>query len=145
MRELLSLRRDEAPVIGEIYKYSTFFVECVADDDDDPMLRCSKCCFDVESCGSVCDSTPRSSSHRYFKLVPGDERETAADVKIRYIEETKKYLPKIGEKFTSMVGLVELVKTCSRDVATCSMCDLTLRECRKSRCLMDCYYRRVTQ
>ncbi len=47
MRELLSLRRNEPPIIGEVYRYKSNFLKCVADDSS-PADGCEKCFFVTE-------------------------------------------------------------------------------------------------
>lgn len=93
MRELLSLRRDEAPIIGEVYRYKNECLKCVADNAT-PVERCEKCYFDAEYCGGLCDGEYCAFPRRHFEQVLENELETAADVKFRHIEETKGERPK---------------------------------------------------
>ena len=139
MRELLSLRRDEAPIIGEVYKYENKFLKCVVDS----CSWCEKCFFDVESCGKFCNREYVALPRRHFETVPENEAETAADVKFRHVEETEIDTPLIGERLIAAVGLVEYVETSNRCLNDCVQCDLTQRECDKASCDCGCFYRKI--
>lgn len=143
MRDLLSLRRDEAPIIGEVYRYKNEFLKCVADKCS-PDEGCEKCYFDAESC-SFCNGEYGATQYHHFEQVPECEAETAADVKFRHIEETKNASPLLGERFIAAVGLVEYIETWNRDLCSCVFCDLTQRECDESSCGCGCFYRKVKQ
>lgn len=139
MRELLSLRRDEAPIIGEVYRYKNEYLKCVADN---PGESCAKCAFDETTCGCLCDAKSVFPL-RHFEAVPENELETAADVKFRHIEETKGDLPLLGERFIAAVGLVEYVEAGDRAICSCVFCDLTQRECDEAECGVNCCYQRA--
>lgn len=144
MRELLSLRRDEAPIIGEVYRYKGDYLKCVADDGS-YADGCKKCYFDVEDCDGSCDGEFGALPRRHFEEVPESEAETAADVKFRHIEETKGKRPFIGERFIAVAGLVEYVNVPNARVIDCACCDLTQRECDDSFCDCGYFYQRVKQ
>ena len=139
MRELLSLRRDEAPVIGEVYRYENKFLKCVVDSRS----WCENCFFNGESCGNLCDKKGGALPLRHFEQVIENEIETAADVKFRHVEETKIDEAFIGERLIAAVGLVEYVETSNRCLNDCVQCDLTQRECDESSCGCGCFYRKV--
>ena len=139
MRELLSLRRDEAPIIGEVYRYKNEFLKCVADN---PGESCVKCYFDETACGCLCDAKSVFPL-RHFETVPESEAETAAVVKFRHVEEMRGDLPLIGERLIASVGLVEYVETRNRDLCSCVFCDLTQRECDEAECGSGCHYEKV--
>lgn len=139
MRELLSLRRDEAPFIGEVYKYENEYLKCVVDS----CSWCENCFFDVESCGKLCDKKDGALPRRHFEQVPENEVENAADVKFRHIEETKDESPEKGEIFIATVGLVRYAETWGRDICPCCLCDLTQYECDEAVCGVNCHYKRV--
>lgn len=142
MRELLSLRRNEEPIIGEVYRFGNEFLKCVADKGS-IIEGCKACCFDVRSCYSSCDGESAASPSRHFELVSKNELETAADVKFRHIEETKGAPPLPGERFIATVGLVEYVGTWNRATYSCAFCDLTQRECDEAKCGSGYHYKRV--
>ena len=50
MRELLSLRRDETPIIGEVYRYKGNCLKCVGNVGSFAADDCSKCFFDFVEC-----------------------------------------------------------------------------------------------
>ncbi len=139
MRELLSLRRDEAPIVGEVYKYKSGFVKCVADEGS----GCEECFFDPEECPDLCNMGACAFPCHHFETVLESEAETVADVKIRHIEETGAVSPSPGERFISTVGLVECVKTLLPYPSGCVLCELTHRECKEVDCDHGCYYKRV--
>ena len=139
MRELLSLRRDEAPIIGEVYRYKGDYLKCVADK---PGESCAKCVFDETSCGCLCDAKSVFPL-RHFDSVSENKLETAADVKFRHIEETKDKPPLLGERLIAAVGLVEYVETLNCALYSCAFCDLTQRECDEAVCGVNCYYEMV--
>lgn len=141
MRELLSLRRDEAPIIGEVYRYKNEFLKCVADN---PGESCAKCAFDETTCGCLCDAKSVFPL-RHFESVHKNELETAADVKFRHIEETKDACAFVGEHLIAAVGLVEFVVRPKNCLDECVLCDLTQRECDESACGCGCFYRKVKQ
>ena len=143
MRELLSLRRDEAPIIGEIYRYKDNFLKCVADKCS-PVEGCEKCYFDTESCG-FCNGEYGATPWLHFEQVPECEAEIAADVNFRHIEETKSETPFVGERLIAAVGLVEYVEKPKNCLDECVLCDLTQRECDRAVCGTMCFYRRVRQ
>lgn len=141
MRELLSLRRDEAPIIGEVYRYKGDYLKCVADNCS-AAEGCEKCYFDAEGCG-FCNGDYGATPWLHFEQVPENEVETAADVKFRHIEETKGDLPLPGERLIAAVGLVEYVETWNRDLCSCVFCDLTQRECDEAECGSGYHYEKV--
>lgn len=142
MRELLSLRRNEEPIVGEIYRYKDVFLKCVADKCS-AAEGCEKCYFDAEGCGGLCDGGFGATPRRHFEQVLESEVENAADVKFRHVEETWDELPSLGERLIATVGLVEYVETSNRSLNECVQCDLTQRECDKANCSCGCYYERV--
>lgn len=142
MRELLSLRRDETPIIGEVYRYKGNYLKCVADKCS-AAEGCEKCYFDAEGCGALCDGGYGATPHHYFEHVHESEAETAADVKFRHIKETKGDIPILGERLIAAVGLVEYVETWNRDLCSCVFCDLTQRECDEAECGSGCHFERV--
>jgi hypothetical protein len=139
MRELLSLRRDEAPIIGEVYKYENEYLKCVVDS----CSWCENCFFDVESCGKLCDKKDGALPRRHFEQVPENEVENVADVKFRHIEDVANKRPEKGEIFIASVGLVRLVDTAGSKLNDCATCDLTMSECDSSRCLPHSCYRKI--
>ena len=139
MRELLSLRRNESPIIGEVYRYKNEFLKCVADN---PGESCAKCAFDETSCGCLCDAKS-SFPLRHFERVPENEPETAADVKFRHIEETKDELPKKDEIFIASVGLVKYTDITGTRLNECAACDLTMSECESCFCLSNHCYKKI--
>lgn len=139
MRELLSLRRDEAPIIGEVYRYGAYYVKCVSGGAGQ---KCERCVFNEKFCPFHCIQNP-SEVEKHFEWVPGEKLATAADVKFRHIEETKGDLPLLGERLIAAVGLVEYVETSNRDICSCAQCDLTQRECEEADCGSECHYKRV--
>lgn len=141
MRELLSLRRDEAPVIGEVYRYKSDFLKCVTDNCP-PAEGCEKCYFNAEYCGSLCDGEYRAFPLRHFERVPENELETAA-VMFRHIEETKGEPPKKDEIFIASVGLVKLTDLTGTLYNDCAVCDLTMSECDSCDCLPNHCYKKV--
>jgi hypothetical protein len=144
MRELLSLRRNEEPIVGEIYRYKDEYLKCVADNAS-PAAGCEKCYFDAEGCGGLCDGGFGATPRHHFEQVPENEAEIAADVKFRHVEETGIDTPVIGERLIAAVGLVEYVETSNRCLNDCIQCDLTQRECDESSCDCGCFYRKVKQ
>lgn len=148
MRELLSLRRDETPIVGEVYRYKNEYLKCVADIGLSAADGCSKCFFDFEKCvvwcGSICEADTKFPA-RHFERVPETEAETAANVKFRHVEETEIDEAFIGERLIAAVGLVEYVETSNRCLYDCVQCDLTQRECDESSCGCGCFYRKVKQ
>jgi hypothetical protein len=142
MRELLSLRRNETPIIGEVYRYKNEYLKCVADDGS-AAEGCEKCYFDDEYCVGLCDGGHGATPRHHFEQVLENEVETAADVKFRHVEETEIDAPFIGERLIADVGLVEYVKCPNEGVADCVYCDLTRRECDESSCDCGCFYRKV--
>lgn len=146
MRELLSLRRDETPIIGEVYRYKGNCLKCVANVGSSAADDCSKCFFDFVECaawcGSICEADTKFPA-RHFEQVAENEAETAADVKFRHIEEVKDAAPLLGEKLIATVGLVEYVETADRDLCSCRLCDLTQYECDEAVCGIKCHYKRV--
>lgn len=148
MRELLSLRRDEEPVIGEVYRYKNDYLKCVADIGPSAADGCSKCFFDFEECivwcGTICEADTRFPA-RHFERVPENEAETAADVKFRHIEEMKSETPFVGERLIAAVGLVEYVEKPKNCLDECVLCDLTQRECDRAICGTMCFYQKVKQ
>lgn len=141
MRELLSLRRNEAPIIGEVYIYENEYLKCVVDSSS----WCENCFFDAENCGKLCDKKDRALPRRHFERVLESELETAADVKFRHIEETKGAPPLLGERFIAAVGLVEFVEKQNPSLCSCAQCDLTQRECDVAGCGVSRHYKRVKQ
>ena len=141
MRELLSLRRNEEPIIGEVYRYKGEYLKCVADKCS-AAEGCEKCYFDAEGCGGLCDGGYGATPRHHFEQVHESEVETAADVKFRHIEETLGEPPCLGERFIAAVGLVEFAETQNRN-RCCSQCDLIQRECDESSCGCGCFYRKV--
>jgi hypothetical protein len=139
MRELLSLRRDEAPIVGEVYKYENKYLKCVVDS----CSWCENCFFDVESCGKLCDKKDGALPRRHFERVPENEPENVADVKFRHIEETKDERPKKGEIFIASVGLVTLIDIADTRFKDCSLCDLTMSECDSCDCLPNHCYKKI--
>jgi hypothetical protein len=144
MRKLLSLRRDETPIIGEVYQYKGDYLKCVADNCS-AAEGCEKCYFYTEGCGGLCDGGYGATPRRHFKVVPGSEAETAADVKFRHVEETKGAPPLLGERFIAAVGLVEYVERPKNRPDECVLCDLTQRECDRAVCGTMCFYQKVKQ
>lgn len=142
MRELLSLRRDEAPVIGECYRYKNNFLKCVADNCS-AAEGCEKCYFDAEFCGSLCTGEYSAFPLRHFEQVAENEVETAADVKFRHVEETGIDEAFIGGRFIAAIGLVEYVETSNHCLNDCVQCDLTHRECDESSCGCGCFFKKV--
>lgn len=141
MRELLSLRRDEAPIVGEIYKYKNEYLKCVADN---PGESCAKCAFDETTCGCLCDAKT-AFPLRHFETVSKNELETAADVKFRHIEDTASQSPGEDEIFIASVGLVKLIDTAGTRLNDCAACDLTMSECDSCCCLPHHCYRKIKQ
>lgn len=139
MRELLSLRRDEAPIIGEVYRYKNEFLKCVADK---PGESCAKCAFDETACGCLCNAKS-AFPLRHFESVPESETETAADVKFRHIEETMGEPPKKGEIFIAAVGLVKFTDVAGTRLSECAACDLTMSECDSCHCLPSHCYKKI--
>lgn len=142
MRELLSLRRDETPIIGEVYRYKNKFLKCVADDGS-YANGCKKCYFDAEGCVGSCDGEFGALPRRHFEQVPESEAENAADVKFRHIEETKDERPKKGEIFIASVGLVTLIDIADTRFKNCALCDLTMSECDSCDCLPNHCYKKI--
>ena len=142
MRELLSLRRNEEPIIGEVYRFKNEFLKCVADKGS-IVEGCKACCFDVRSCYGACEGEFDASPSRHFELVSKDELETAADVKFRHIEETAEKCPVENEIFIASVGLVELTNIAGTRLNDCASCDLTTSECDSCRCLPHHCYQKV--
>ena len=85
MRKLLSLRRDETPIIGEIYRYKGDYLKCVADNCS-AAEGCEKCYFDAEGCDGLCYGGHGATPRHHFEQVPENEAEIAADVKFRHVE-----------------------------------------------------------
>ena len=141
MRELLSLRRDEAPIIGEVYRYGAYYIKCVSGGAGQ---KCEKCAFNKNYCPFHCIQNP-SEVEKHFEWVPENKLATAADVKFRHIEETEIDEAFIGERLIAAVGLVEYVETSNRCLNDCVQCDLTQRECDESSCSCGCFYRKVKQ
>lgn len=141
MRELLSLRRDEAPIIGEVYLYKNEYLKCVADK---PGESCAKCAFDETTCGCLCDAKSVFPL-RHFETVSESVSGTDADIKFRHIEETQGEPPFLGERFIAAIGLVEYVETQNRNLCSCAQCDLTQRECNVAVCGVNCHYKRILQ
>lgn len=145
MRELLSLRRNEMPIIGEVYRYKNEFLKCVADSGLSAG-GCRKCCFDAvecaEVCGAFCEADARIPT-RHFERVPESELETAADVKFRHVEETAGERPKKDEIFIATVGLVKFTDTTGTRLNDCAACDLTMSECDGCRCLPNHCYQKI--
>ena len=139
MRELLSLRRDKAPIIGEVYRYGNKFLKCVVDS----CSWCENCFFNGESCGNLCDKKGGALPRRHFEEVLESDAENAADVKFRHVAETKERLPFLGERLIAAVGLVKYVETWNRATYPCAFCDLTQRECDEAECGSNCHYERV--
>ena len=139
MRELLSLRRDEAPIIGEVYRYKNEYLKCVADK---PGESCANCAFDETTCGCLCDAKS-AFPLRHFETVHESEAENAADVKFRHIEETKGKPPKKEEIFIASVGLVKLTDISGTRLNDCAACDLTMLECDNCGCLPNHCYQKV--
>lgn len=144
MRELLSLRRDETPIIGEVYRYKSKFLKCVADDGS-VAEGCEKCYFDAEYCGGLCTGEYCAFQQRHFEQVAKNEVEAAADVKFRHIEETKGERPKKGEIFIASVGLVALIDIIDTRYTDCALCDLTMSECDSCNCLPHHCYKKYPQ
>lgn len=144
MRELLSLRRNEEPIIGEVYRFKNEFLKCVADKGT-IVEGCKACCFDVRSCYGACEGEFDASPSRHFELVSKDELETAADVKFRHVEEMKSETPFVGERLVAAVGLVEYVEKPKNCLDECVLCDLTQRECDRAVCGTMCFYQKVKQ
>lgn len=144
MRELLSLRRNEEPIIGEVYRFKNEFLKCVADKGT-IVEGCKACCFDVRSCYGACEREFDASPSRHFELVSKDELETAADVKFRHVEEMKSETPFVGERLVAAVGLVEYVEKPKNCLDECVLCDLTQRECDRAVCGTMCFYQKVKQ
>lgn len=142
MRELLSLRRDEAPIIGEVYRYKNEFLKCVADKCS-AAEGCEKCYFNAEYCGALCEGEYRAFPLRHFVQVPENEAETAADVKFRYIEETKGERPEKDEIFIASVGLVKFTDITGTLLSECAACDLTMSECDSCSCRPHYCYQKV--
>lgn len=142
MRELLSLRRDEAPIIGEVYRYKGDYLKCVADNCS-AAEGCEKCYFDAEYCGGLCDVDHGATPRRHFEQVAENELETAADVKFRHIEETNGELPKKDEIFIASVGLVKFTEVPGTHLSECSECDLTMSECDSCFCLPNHCYKKI--
>lgn len=145
MRELLSLRRDEAPIVGEVYRYKNEYLKCVASSGLSA-VSCRKCFFDseecFEECGAVCEAGTRLPP-RHFERVPENELETAADVKFRHVEETQGERPKKDEIFIASVGLVKFTDTTGTLLNDCAACDLTMSECDGCRCLPNHCYQKI--
>lgn len=139
MRELLSLRRDEEPIVGEVYQYGAYYVKCVSGGAGE---KCEKCVFNRNFCPFHCIQNP-SEVEKHFEWVPGDKLATAADVKFRHIEETNRTSPHLGERLIATVGLVEYVKNSMPDLDDCTFCELTQRECDNVACGVRCYYKKV--
>lgn len=144
MRELLSLRRDETPIIGEVYRYKGDCLKCVADNCS-AAEGCEKCYFDAEGCGGLCDGGYGATPRHHFEQIPECEAETAADVKFRHVEETRDEPPFLGERLIAAIGLVEFVETQNRNHCSCAQCDLTQRECDIAECGINRHYKRVKQ
>lgn len=141
MRELLSLRRNEEPIIGEVYRYKSKFLKCVADN---PGESCAKCAFDETTCGCLCDAKTVFPL-RHFETVSKNELETAADVKFRHIEDTANKSPGEDEIFIASVGLVKLTDTAGTRLNDCAACDLTMSECDSCCCPPHHCYRKIKQ
>ena len=139
MRELLSLRRDEAPIIGEVYRYENEYLKCVVDS----CSWCENCFFDAENCGKLCDKKDSALPRRHFERVLESELETVADVKFRHIKDIANKRPEKGEIFIASVGLVRFADTASSKLNDCATCDLTMSECDSARCLPHSCYRKV--
>lgn len=142
MRKLLSLRRDEAPIIGEVYRFGDDFLKCVADNGS-ITEGCEACCFDVRSCYGACEGVSAAFPSRHFELVSESEAEFAADIKFRNLEETKYAPPLLGERFIAAIGLVEYVEKQDCNRGPCVQCDLTQRECDVAVCGINCCYKKV--
>ena len=141
MRELLSLRRNEEPIVGEVYQYGAYYVKCVSGGAGQ---KCEKCVFNRNFCPFYCIQNP-GEAEKHFEWVPENKLETAADVKFQHVEEVKGYPPLPGERFIAAVGLVEYVETEDRDHCSCRLCDLTQYECDEAACGANCHYKRVKQ
>lgn len=144
MRELLSLRRNETPIIGEVYRYNGDYLKCVAGNGS-AAEGCEKCYFGVEFCGGLCDVEHGARTRHHFEEVLESEVETAANVKFRHVEEIKSETPFVGERLIAAVGLVEYVEKPKNCLDECVLCDLTQRECDESSCGCGCFYRKVKQ
>lgn len=141
MRDLLSLRRDETPIIGEVYRYKSKFLKCVADN---PGESCAKCAFGETTCGCLCDAKS-AFPLRHFETVSESVSGTDADVKFRHIEETRDEPPFLGERLIAAIGLVEFVETQEHNLCSCAQCDLTQRECDEAECGSGYHYEKVKQ
>ena len=141
MRELLSLRRDEAPIIGEVYRYQSEYLKCVADNCS-AAESCEKCFIDVESCG-FCNGEYGATPWLHFEQVAENELETAADVNFRHVEGTIGDPPKKDEFFIAAVGLVKFTDTAGTRLNDCAACDLTMSECDSCCCLPHHCYQKV--
>lgn len=102
MRELLSLRRDETPVIGETYRYKNRYLQCVEDND---AYGCYRCVFCETSCRRPCD-VGKAEPTRHFELaevaVNGDITTTLRDIK-----ETRWFRPREGQRYRAGSIIVE--------------------------------------
>ena len=143
MRELLSLRRNETPIIGEVYRHKGDYLKCVADNCSGSE-DCENCFFDAESCG-FCNGDYGATPRLHFEQVPENELEIAADVKFRHVEEMKSETPFVGERLIAAVGLVEYVERPKNCLDECVLCDLTQRECDRAVCGTMCFYQKVKQ
>lgn len=142
MRELLSLRRNETPIVGEVYRYKSEFLKCIADTGT-AADGCKKCYFAAVGCGCLCDGGVGATPQRHFEQVLENDLDAAADVKFRHIEETADDCAFIGEHLIAAVGLVEFVVKPKNCLDECVLCDLTQRECDESSCSCGCFYRKV--
>lgn len=140
MRELLSLRRNETPIIGEVYRYKGDYLKCVADK---PGESCAKCAFDETACGCLCDAKS-AFPLRHFEQVPESELKTAADVKFRHVEETQGKRPKKDEIFIASVGLVKFTNITRTLLKDCAECALTMSECDSCFCRPHYCYQKLS-